>query len=118
MVVFSVRGLASPWNSNAVILCSLVNMKMEDYEIFCKKHLCRIQEEAIKRETSFTVQQKNISLIQFHGIPVLSPLVSAFFSFPGVLTVLLALTLLPTRSDSTEGAALFEVWSGLLLSVF
>ncbi|NXW83458.1 CP110 protein, partial [Alopecoenas beccarii] len=49
---------------------------MEDYEIFCKKHLCRIQEEAIKRETSFTVQQKNISLIQFHGIPVLSPLLS------------------------------------------
>ncbi|NWQ80141.1 CP110 protein, partial [Columbina picui] len=49
---------------------------MEDYEIFCRKHLCRIQEEAIKRETSFTAQQKNISLIQFHGIPVLSPLLS------------------------------------------
>ncbi|NWX07844.1 CP110 protein, partial [Caloenas nicobarica] len=49
---------------------------MEDYEIFCKKHLCRIQEEAIKRETSFTAQQKNISLIQFHGIPALSPLLS------------------------------------------
>ncbi|XP_009897458.2 centriolar coiled-coil protein of 110 kDa [Dryobates pubescens] len=51
-------------------------MKMEDYEIFCKKHLSRIQEEAIKRETPFTVQHKNISLIQFHGIPVLSPLLS------------------------------------------
>uniref|UniRef100_A0A8C3KJT0 Centriolar coiled-coil protein 110 n=1 Tax=Calidris pygmaea TaxID=425635 RepID=A0A8C3KJT0_9CHAR len=51
-------------------------MKMEDYEIFCKKHLSRIQEEAIKRETSFTVQHKNISLIQFHGVPVLSPLLS------------------------------------------
>ncbi|NXC16172.1 CP110 protein, partial [Corythaeola cristata] len=49
---------------------------MEDYEIFCKKHLSRIQEEAIKRETSFTVQHKNISLIQFHGVPVLSPLLS------------------------------------------
>ncbi|XP_064317854.1 centriolar coiled-coil protein of 110 kDa isoform X2 [Phalacrocorax carbo] len=51
-------------------------MKMEDYEIFCKKHLSRIQEEAIKRETSFTAQHKNISLIQFHGVPVLSPLLS------------------------------------------
>ncbi|NXA24130.1 CP110 protein, partial [Ibidorhyncha struthersii] len=49
---------------------------MEDYEVFCRKHLSRIQEEAIKRETSFTVQHKNISLIQFHGVPVLSPLLS------------------------------------------
>ncbi|NXE35891.1 CP110 protein, partial [Ptilorrhoa leucosticta] len=49
---------------------------MEDYEIFCKKHLSRIQEEAIKGETSLTVQHKNISLIQFHGVPVLSPLLS------------------------------------------
>ncbi|NXS80623.1 CP110 protein, partial [Erpornis zantholeuca] len=49
---------------------------MEDYEIFCKKHLSRIQEETIKGETSLTVQQKNISLIQFHGVPVLSPLLS------------------------------------------
>ncbi|KGL94551.1 Centriolar coiled-coil protein of 110 kDa [Charadrius vociferus] len=49
---------------------------MEDYEIFCKKHLSRIQEEAIKTETSFTIQHKNISLIQFHGVPVLSPLLS------------------------------------------
>ncbi|KAM9222941.1 centriolar coiled-coil protein of 110 kDa isoform 2-T3 [Leptosomus discolor] len=51
-------------------------MKMEDYEIFYKKHLSRIQEETIKRETSFTVQHKNISFIQFHGVPVLSPLLS------------------------------------------
>ncbi|NWI68234.1 CP110 protein, partial [Todus mexicanus] len=49
---------------------------MEDYEIFCKKHLSRIQEEAIRRETSFSAQHKNISLIQFHGVPVLSPLLS------------------------------------------
>ncbi|NXI94659.1 CP110 protein, partial [Psophia crepitans] len=49
---------------------------MEDYEVFCKKHLSRIQEEVIKRETCFTVQHKNISLIQFHGVPVLSPLLS------------------------------------------
>ncbi|XP_067162751.1 centriolar coiled-coil protein of 110 kDa isoform X1 [Apteryx mantelli] len=51
-------------------------MKMEDYEKFCKKHFSRIQEEAIKRETSFSVPHKNISLIQFHGVPVLSPLLS------------------------------------------
>nr|XP_041574979.1 centriolar coiled-coil protein of 110 kDa isoform X3 [Taeniopygia guttata] len=55
---------------------SLDNMKMEDYEIFCRKHLSRIQEEAIKGKTSLTVQNKNISLIQFYGVPVLSPLLS------------------------------------------
>ncbi|XP_071617624.1 centriolar coiled-coil protein of 110 kDa isoform X2 [Heliangelus exortis] len=55
---------------------SLINMKMEDYEIFCKKHLSRIQEEALKRETSSALQHKNTSLIQFHGVPVLSPLLS------------------------------------------
>ncbi|XP_030315914.1 centriolar coiled-coil protein of 110 kDa isoform X2 [Calypte anna] len=55
---------------------SLIKMKMEDYEIFCKKHLSRIQEEALKRETSFALQHKNTSLIQFHGVPVLSPLLS------------------------------------------
>ncbi|NXA05643.1 CP110 protein, partial [Sapayoa aenigma] len=49
---------------------------MEDYEMFCKKHLSRIQEEAIKGETSFTIQHKNISLIHFYGVPVLSPLLS------------------------------------------
>ncbi|NXJ13827.1 CP110 protein, partial [Odontophorus gujanensis] len=49
---------------------------MEDYEIFCKKHLSRIQEEATKREKSSTLLDKNVSLIQFHGVPVLSPLLS------------------------------------------
>ncbi|NXP62592.1 CP110 protein, partial [Chloropsis cyanopogon] len=49
---------------------------MEDYEIFCRKHLSRIKEEAIKGETCLTVQNKNISLIQFYGVPVLSPLLS------------------------------------------
>ncbi|XP_072791664.1 centriolar coiled-coil protein of 110 kDa isoform X3 [Taeniopygia guttata] len=58
------------------LLLSLDNMKMEDYEIFCRKHLSRIQEEAIKGKTSLTVQNKNISLIQFYGVPVLSPLLS------------------------------------------
>ncbi|NWY76660.1 CP110 protein, partial [Erithacus rubecula] len=49
---------------------------MEDYEIFCRKHLSRIQEEAIKGETSLTVEKKNVSLIQFYGVPVLSPLLT------------------------------------------
>ncbi|NXL72448.1 CP110 protein, partial [Leptocoma aspasia] len=49
---------------------------MEEYEIFCRKHLSRIQEEAIKGNTSLTVQNKNVSLIQFYGVPVLSPLLS------------------------------------------
>ncbi|NXM73319.1 CP110 protein, partial [Serilophus lunatus] len=49
---------------------------MEDYETFCKKQLSRIQEEAIKGETSFTIQHKNTSLIHFYGVPVLSPLLS------------------------------------------
>ncbi|NWI92676.1 CP110 protein, partial [Pitta sordida] len=49
---------------------------MEDYEIFCKKHLSRIQEESVKGETSSTTQRKNISLIHFYGVPVLSPLLS------------------------------------------
>ncbi|XP_052535540.1 centriolar coiled-coil protein of 110 kDa isoform X2 [Tympanuchus pallidicinctus] len=50
-------------------------MKMEDYETFCKKHLSRIQ-EATKGENSPTVLHRNVSLIQFHGVPVLSPLLS------------------------------------------
>ncbi|NXD40838.1 CP110 protein, partial [Copsychus sechellarum] len=49
---------------------------MEDYEIFCRKHLSRIQEEAIKGEASLTIQKKNVSLIQFYGVPVLSPLLT------------------------------------------
>ncbi|XP_042684015.1 centriolar coiled-coil protein of 110 kDa isoform X2 [Centrocercus urophasianus] len=50
-------------------------MKMEDYETFCKKHLSRIQ-EATKGENSPAVLHRNVSLIQFHGVPVLSPLLS------------------------------------------
>ncbi|XP_038006725.1 centriolar coiled-coil protein of 110 kDa isoform X2 [Motacilla alba alba] len=59
-----------------IIYSSLDDMKMEDYEIFCRKHLSRIQEEAIKGKISLTVQNKNVSLIQFYGVPVLSPLLS------------------------------------------
>uniref|UniRef100_A0A803YRD6 Uncharacterized protein n=1 Tax=Meleagris gallopavo TaxID=9103 RepID=A0A803YRD6_MELGA len=51
---------------------------MEDYETFCKKHLSRIQ-EATKGENSPAALDRNVSLIQFHGVPVLSPLVRRFF---------------------------------------
>ncbi|XP_063270746.1 centriolar coiled-coil protein of 110 kDa isoform X3 [Prinia subflava] len=51
-------------------------MKMEDYEVFCRKHLSRIQAEAIKGETSLTVQNKSISPVQFYRVPVLPPLLS------------------------------------------
>ncbi|XP_059835385.1 centriolar coiled-coil protein of 110 kDa-like isoform X2 [Hypanus sabinus] len=47
---------------------------MEDYEEFCKRHLARIQSEMIKHEISQSVYQKNNSVIHFHGIAVLSPL--------------------------------------------
>lgn len=95
---FSLQCLGSTWKSNVIILCSLDNMKMEDYEIFCRKHLSRIQEEAIKGETTLAVKNKNTSLIQFYGVPVLSPLVRPFLPLflPGVLTVLLALALMCT----------------------
>ncbi|XP_074866485.1 centriolar coiled-coil protein of 110 kDa isoform X2 [Carettochelys insculpta] len=48
---------------------------MEDYEKFCEKHLARIQGELIQGKTTSSAYQ-NISLIQFHGIPVLPPLLS------------------------------------------
>ncbi|XP_075755506.1 centriolar coiled-coil protein of 110 kDa isoform X4 [Pelodiscus sinensis] len=48
---------------------------MEDYEKFCEKHLARIQGELIQGKTSSSSQQ-NISFIEFHGIPVLPPLLS------------------------------------------
>ncbi|XP_015732564.1 centriolar coiled-coil protein of 110 kDa isoform X3 [Coturnix japonica] len=48
---------------------------MEDYETFCKQHLSRIQ-EATKGENSPALLDRNVSLIQFHGVPVLSPLLN------------------------------------------
>ncbi|KYO30590.1 centriolar coiled-coil protein of isoform D [Alligator mississippiensis] len=50
--------------------------KMEDYEKFCEKHLARLQGESLPKEISLPTQHKNISLIQFHGVPVLSPLLN------------------------------------------
>ncbi|XP_033022713.1 centriolar coiled-coil protein of 110 kDa isoform X4 [Lacerta agilis] len=50
--------------------------KMEDYEKFCKKQLAKIQGDPLQREAFPSVQHKYISLIQFSGIPVLSPLLT------------------------------------------
>ncbi|XP_036597581.1 centriolar coiled-coil protein of 110 kDa isoform X2 [Trichosurus vulpecula] len=47
---------------------------MEEYEKFCEKSLVRIQGESLSRETFAPVQPENISLIRFHGVAVLSPL--------------------------------------------
>ncbi|XP_030069154.1 centriolar coiled-coil protein of 110 kDa isoform X2 [Microcaecilia unicolor] len=48
---------------------------MEDYEEFCKKQLARIQGETIQ-EAFLPAQHKSISVIQFHGVAVLSPLLT------------------------------------------
>uniref|UniRef100_A0A8C6XTP7 Uncharacterized protein n=1 Tax=Naja naja TaxID=35670 RepID=A0A8C6XTP7_NAJNA len=49
---------------------------MEEYETFCKKHLARIQGEFMENGMSPIVERRNVSLIRFNGVPVLSPLVS------------------------------------------
>ncbi|XP_078521234.1 centriolar coiled-coil protein of 110 kDa isoform X3 [Lissotriton helveticus] len=46
---------------------------MEDYEEFCKKYLDKIQSEAIEKDI-IAPGQPSISIIQFHGVAVLSPL--------------------------------------------
>ncbi|XP_072454098.1 centriolar coiled-coil protein of 110 kDa isoform X2 [Notamacropus eugenii] len=49
---------------------------MEEYEKFCEKSLVRIQGDSLSRETFPPGQPENISLIRFHGVAVLSPLLS------------------------------------------
>ncbi|XP_028912241.1 centriolar coiled-coil protein of 110 kDa isoform X1 [Ornithorhynchus anatinus] len=49
---------------------------MEEYEKFCERSLVRIQGESLHRECFPPVQAENSSLIQFHGVAVLSPLLS------------------------------------------
>ncbi|XP_077172316.1 centriolar coiled-coil protein of 110 kDa isoform X2 [Paroedura picta] len=49
---------------------------MEDYEKFCAKHLARLQGEPLHGEMPSVVQHSNVSLIQFHGVPVLPPLLN------------------------------------------
>ncbi|XP_068825283.1 centriolar coiled-coil protein of 110 kDa isoform X1 [Capricornis sumatraensis] len=49
---------------------------MEEYEKFCEKSLSRIQEASLSTESFLPVQSESISLIRFHGVAVLSPLLN------------------------------------------
>lgn len=49
---------------------------MEEYEKFCEKSLARIQEASLSTESFVPVQSESISLIRFHGVAVLSPLLN------------------------------------------
>ncbi|XP_011234115.1 centriolar coiled-coil protein of 110 kDa isoform X1 [Ailuropoda melanoleuca] len=49
---------------------------MEEYEKFCENSLARIQEASLSTESFLPVQPENISLIRFHGVAVLSPLLN------------------------------------------
>lgn len=49
---------------------------MEEYEEFCEKALARVQEASLSTESFLPAQAESISLIRFHGVAVLSPLVS------------------------------------------
>ncbi|KAK2492859.1 hypothetical protein MC885_010381 [Smutsia gigantea] len=50
--------------------------KMEEYEKFCEKSLARIQEASLSTDCFLPVQPESISLISFHGVAVLSPLLN------------------------------------------
>ncbi|XP_012591514.2 centriolar coiled-coil protein of 110 kDa isoform X1 [Microcebus murinus] len=49
---------------------------MEEYEKFCEKSLARIQEASVSTESFLPAQSESISLIRFHGVAVLSPLLN------------------------------------------
>ncbi|XP_036923577.1 centriolar coiled-coil protein of 110 kDa isoform X2 [Sturnira hondurensis] len=49
---------------------------MEEYEKFCEKSLARIQKASLSTESFLPVQLESISLIRFHGVAVLSPLLN------------------------------------------
>ncbi|XP_076997814.1 centriolar coiled-coil protein of 110 kDa isoform X2 [Tamandua tetradactyla] len=49
---------------------------MEEYEKFCEKSLARVQEASLSRESFLPAQSESISLIRFHGVAVLSPLLN------------------------------------------
>ncbi|XP_062955676.1 centriolar coiled-coil protein of 110 kDa isoform X2 [Cynocephalus volans] len=49
---------------------------MEEYEKFCEKSLARIQEASLPTESFLPAQSESISLIRFHGVAVLSPLLN------------------------------------------
>ncbi|XP_015101432.2 centriolar coiled-coil protein of 110 kDa isoform X4 [Vicugna pacos] len=50
---------------------------MEEYEKFCEKSLARLQEASLPTESFLPVQSESISLIRFHGVAVLSPLLNS-----------------------------------------
>lgn len=50
--------------------------KMEEYEKFCEKSLARIREAPLSTESFLPVQSESLSLIRFHGVAVLSPLLN------------------------------------------
>ncbi|XP_027947488.1 centriolar coiled-coil protein of 110 kDa isoform X3 [Eumetopias jubatus] len=49
---------------------------MEEYEKFCENSLARIQEASLSTGSFLPVQSESISLIRFHGVAVLSPLLN------------------------------------------
>ncbi|XP_054445620.1 centriolar coiled-coil protein of 110 kDa isoform X2 [Pteronotus mesoamericanus] len=49
---------------------------MEEYEEFCEKSLARVQKASLSTESFLPVQFESISLIRFHGVAVLSPLLN------------------------------------------
>nr|XP_044999177.1 centriolar coiled-coil protein of 110 kDa isoform X2 [Jaculus jaculus] len=49
---------------------------MEEYEEFCEKTLARIQEASLSTESFLPAQSESLSLIRFHGVAVLSPLLN------------------------------------------
>uniref|UniRef100_A0A8C2LRN1 Centriolar coiled coil protein 110 n=1 Tax=Cricetulus griseus TaxID=10029 RepID=A0A8C2LRN1_CRIGR len=49
---------------------------MEEYEEFCEKALARVQEASISEESFLPAQAQSVSLIRFHGVAVLSPLLT------------------------------------------
>ncbi|XP_039630940.1 centriolar coiled-coil protein of 110 kDa-like isoform X2 [Polypterus senegalus] len=51
-------------------------MKMEDYEEFCMKHLSHFQGEG-RPHSPDAYQQARLSLIQFHGMAVLAPVLTS-----------------------------------------
>ncbi|XP_060696396.1 centriolar coiled-coil protein of 110 kDa-like isoform X4 [Hemiscyllium ocellatum] len=52
-------------------------MRMEDYEEFCNRHLARIQTEMVENKSFESVWPKNNSVIHFHGIAALCPLMNS-----------------------------------------
>lgn len=49
---------------------------MEEYEKFCEKALARAQEASLSTDSFLPAQAESVSLIRFHGVAVLSPLLT------------------------------------------